>query len=270
MSDFVRNLLNYLTELGSGIVMKVLLGLVIIFVGMKLCKWLAKKLEKMPGFKKLDPGVKSFSLSALKIVLYIILFSSVAFLWGVPTTAFVTLFTSVGVAVGLALQGSLANFAGGLLLLIFKPFKIGDYIECNGISGTVRSITVIYTTLITPDAKEITIPNGGLTNSNIINYSSQKKRRVDLTISAGYETDVEKVKEVLLKVANEHDKIIKDPVPEARLIKHGADALEYAFRVWCKNEDYWTVYFDCQENIRKAFAANNINIPYKQVDVHNV
>lgn len=270
MSEFLRNLYNYLAELGSGIVSKILLGLIIIFVGMKLCNWLVKKLEKIPGFKKLDPGVKTFSLSALRIVLYIVLFSSVAFLWGVPTTAFVTLFTSVGVAVGLALQGALANFAGGLLLLVFKPFKIGDYIECNGIAGTVKSITVIYTTLLTIDAKEITIPNGGLTNSNIINYSSQKKRRVDLTVCAGYETDVEKVKEVLLKIANEHEKVIKDPLPEVRLIKHGADALEYIFRVWCNNEDYWAVYFDCQENIRKAFAENNINIPYKQVDVHNV
>lgn len=266
MEYFWNNLTTIATEAGS----KILLGIVILIVGLWIIRRLLKLLGKGKGFSKLDKGVRTFLISFLRILLYIVLFLSVAFLWGVPTTAFITLFTSVGVAVGLAFQGALSNFAGGILLLVFKPFKVGDFIENGDVMGTVDEITVLYTILISSDNKKITIPNGNLTNSNVINYSAKRKRRVDLVISASYKADIDLVEKVLLEVANENPMVLKDPAPLARLAGHGADALEYHFRVWCKSGDYWDVYYDCLENVKKKFDENKIEIPYKQVDVHTI
>lgn len=266
----MEHFLKTLTELGTTYGLKIIYGLVILFVGMKLCKFAASKIEKSKAFKKLDDGVETFVISSFKIVFAIALISSVAFLWGIPTTAFVTLFTSAGVAIGLAVQGALGNFAGGLMILIFKPFKVGDYIECASGSGTVKKITVIYTFLLTPDNKVVTIPNGTLTNATVTNFSKKPERRVDLVISAGYDDDIDKVESILLEVANGCDKVLKNPAPLARLASHAESSLQYNFRVWCKSADYWDVYYYCTEEVRKAFQKNGISIPYKQIDIHNV
>ena len=187
---------------------------------------------------------------------------------GVPATSFITILASCGVAVGLALQGSLSNFAGGLMILFFKPFKVGDYIEASGESGTVAEISVVYTVLLTPDNKRITIPNGALTNSVIENYSSEPTRRVDFTFTADYNNDIEKVKAVIDEVINAHPAALKDPAPFVRLSAHSENALTYTARVWVKSADYWTVFFDVTENVKLAFDKNNIKIPYPQLDVH--
>ena len=187
---------------------------------------------------------------------------------GVPSTAFLTIFTSAGVAIGLALQGGLSNFAGGLMILFFRPFKVGDYIESEGASGTITEITVIYTIVTTPDNRVITIPNGKLTNANIINYSSKKQRRVEIIVSASYDSDTEFVKQTLLEVAAGTKGVLDDPAPVARLKEMSASSIDFVYRVWCKTPDYWDVYFDSMERIKKTFDEKGIEIPYKKVDVN--
>ena len=187
---------------------------------------------------------------------------------GIPTTSFVTALASCGVAIGLALQGALGNLAGGIMILVFKPFRVGDYITTASSSGTVSNITIMYTMLKTPDNKVITIPNGTLTNSVIENYSASDERRVDLVFTTSYDCDIDKVKTVLLDAVKKHERILKNPEPFARLTKHGDSALEYTVRVWCKAADYWDVNFDLIETVKKDFDANGISIPYPQMDIH--
>ena len=260
--------MEYLKQLGTDIGLKILFGLAVLIIGTKIAKWVVKLVSKGKAFGKLDQSVQSFLLSFIKIILYALVIASAAIIWGIPTTSFLTIFTSAGVAVGLALQGALSNFAGGLMILIFKPFKVGDFIENGTVMGTVKEITIIYTILYTVDNKVVTIPNGTLTNSNVINYSTLPQRRVDILFSAGYGDDIEKVKRVLMSVAEAHEKVLKDPAPFVRLTAQAASSLNYTFRVWCNGVDYWDVYFDMMERVKKAFDENGICIPFQQIDVN--
>lgn len=260
---------QFIMELGTTVGLKILLGLLILIIGLKLSKWVVKLVGKGKAFQKIDASAQSFIKSFIKVVLYALVIASACITWGVPSTSFMTIFASAGVAIGLALQGALSNLAGGLMILFFKPFRVGDYIESAGASGTVKDITIIYTIIETIDSKIVTVPNGTLTNSVVTNCSASENRRVDLTISADYDNDIELVKKVLLKVANDNAKVLKDPAPFARVVAHNSSSLDYTFRVWCKGSDYWDVYFDMLEEVKKAFDANGITIPYQQVQVSN-
>ena len=264
----LQQFLNFVLQLATSVGFKLLGAIVILFVGLKLIKWFKTWLKTTPKLIKLDSSLRSFLVSFCSIVLYIMLVITVAMILGVPVTSFITILASCGVAIGLALQGSLSNFAGGLMILFFKPFKVGDYIEAAGESGTVVEISVVYTVLLTPDNKKITIPNGTLTNSTIENYSSESTRRVDFTFNTGYECDIEKVKEIILKIISEHPAALKDPKPFVRLSAHSESSLTYTARVWCNSENYWDLNFDTIEAVKKAFDENNISIPYPQIDVH--
>lgn len=264
----MQDIVNQLTNIGTKAGASILLGFVVLIIGLFISKKIVKGLKKSRGINKLDEGVKSFILSAVKAILYALVISSSAIIWGVPSTAFISLFTTFGVAIGLALQGALGNFAGGLMILLFRPFRVGDYIEGAGSSGTVKEITIIYTILVTPDNRVVTIPNGSLTNSNVVNYSALDTRRVDLTISASYKSDTKKVIEVLNEVAASNEKVLKDPAPMIRMVKHNTSSLDYVYRVWVKTADYWDVYFDSTEAIKEAFDKNGIEIPYQKVDVN--
>ena len=264
----MESFIEYIKQIGTDVGLKIIFGLLVLFIGTKIAKWVVKLVSKGRAFSKLDKSVQSFLLSFIKIVLYALVIASAAIIWGIPTTSFLTIFTSAGVAVGLALQGALSNFAGGLMILVFKPFKVGDFIENGAVMGTVKEITIIYTIVYTNDNKVVTIPNGTLTNSNVINYSPLPERRVDILFSAGYNDDIDKVKRVLLEVAGAHEKILKDPAPFVRLVAQSASSLDYTFRVWCRGADYWDVYFDMMERVKKAFDENGICIPFQQVDVH--
>lgn len=264
----MESFIEYIKQIGTDVGLKIIFGLLVLFIGTKIAKWVVKLVSKGRAFSKLDKSVQSFLLSFIKIVLYALVIASAAIIWGIPTTSFLTIFTSAGVAVGLALQGALSNFAGGLMILVFKPFKVGDFIENGAVMGTVKEITIIYTIVYTNDNKVVTIPNGTLTNSNVINYSTLPERRVDILFSAGYNDDIDKVKRVLLEVAGAHEKILKDPAPFVRLVAQSASSLDYTFRVWCRGADYWDVYFDMMERVKKAFDENGICIPFQQVDVH--
>ena len=261
-------ILNYLVQVATTWGIKLLQAIVVLLIALKVISAIKKWLKKSPKLDKMDPGIRTFLTSFVTIGLYAVLVIVMATLLGIPATSLITILASAGVAVGLALQGALSNFAGGLMLLLFRPFKVGDYIEASGEAGTVAEITVVYTVLLTPDNKRITIPNGGLTNAVIENYSAEELRRVDLTISADYSNDMEQVKALMTKLAEEHPLALAEPAPQVRVKEHGQDGLTYVVRTWCKSEDYWTVYFDMTESIKKAFDENGIKIPYPQMDVH--
>lgn len=262
--ETIEKLLEKAFDLG----IQLLIAVVVIIVGLKLIKLLEKKLRKENKFTKLDRSVKGFVISILSISLKALLFVVAASIIGIPTTSFITIIGSAGVAVGLALQGGLSNLAGGIMLLIFKPFKVGDYIESEGRDGSVKAITMFYTILTTPDNKEIHLPNGNLLNNEIVNYSANPTRRLDLEFNVAYNTKIDKVKKVINQVIDNTDTILKDKDIIIRILKHSDSSLTYTVKVWVKSENYWTTYFDLQENIKDAFDKNKIEIPYPQLDIH--
>lgn len=267
-----KDIIQKLTEKGFEFLtswgIKLLIAIFIFILGAKLIKMFGKWLRTSKKLDKVDDSLRSFLHSFGTILLYFVLIIIVASILGVPATSFITILASCGVAIGLALQGALSNFAGGLMILFFKPFKVGDYIEASGESGTVVEISVVYTEILTPDNKRITIPNGTLTNSVVKNYSAENLRRVDLNFTTAYDCDVKKVKSVIREVVEAHPLALKDPEPFVRVSEHSDSALTYTLRVWCKNEDYWDLHFDLMENVKEAFDKNNVTIPYPQMDVH--
>ncbi len=264
----LANIVNKLVEFATSTGLKLLATIILVIVALKGIKWLRKWIKTSPKLDKVDSSLRSFMTSFLSVVLYAILFVTVLMIIGVPATSFIAVLTTCAAAIGLALQGSLSNFAGGIMILLFKPFKVGDYIEAVGEAGVVTEISVVYTEILTLDNKRITIPNGTLTNSVIENYSSEDLRRVDLTFNTAYDCDIETVKKVISKVIEENPMALKNPAPFVRLSAHNESALTYTVRIWCKNADYWDVNFDTIENVKKAFDANGIKIPYNQIDVH--
>ena len=261
-------LVDKLVEFATTTGFKLLAVILIVIIGMKAIKWMKKWIRTSEKLDKIDSSLRSFAVSFLSVVGYALLFVTALMILGVPATSFVAVLTTCAAAIGLALQGSLSNFAGGIMILLFKPFKVGDYIEAAGESGTVSEISVVYTEILTLDNKRITIPNGTLTNSVIENYSSEELRRVDLTFNTSYDCDVETVKRVIKKVIDSNPMALKNPEPFIRLSAHNDSALTYTVRIWCKNADYWDVNFDTIENVKKAFDENGIKIPYNQLDVH--
>lgn len=247
--------------------MKLILAIGVFLIGLKIIKYLARGVDKALKKSKIDTSLESFILSLTKIIFKILLFIVVISMVGVQTTSFVAIIGSAGLAIGLALQGSLANFAGGVLIIVLKPFKVGDYIEAAGYAGTVKEIQVFYTVLITPDNRTIIIPNGSLSNSSAVNYSVMDTRRVDLIFGVGYEEDINKVKEILNGIAQEHKLVLKDPEPFIRVGEHGDSSVNFFVRVWCNSGDYWTVYHDLIEIVKIKFDEKDINIPYPHMDV---
>ena len=264
MKNILEKFLNQAVNLGE----RLIIAIIILFVGFKIVNLIVKGLNKGRGYNRLDGSVKSFLNSFITITLKAVVLVIAAGILGIPTTSIITLIGSFGVAIGLALQGGLSNIAGGLMILIFKPFKVGNYISCSAVEGTVADITMFYTKLVTLDNKTVTIPNGVLSSSTVINYNYLDKRRVDLDFSVSYNSDIDKVLEVLNSVAKQHKLVLKDEKSLIRLAKHDNSALVFTYRVWCKPSDYWDVYFDSMEMVKKAFDKAGIEIPYPLVDVH--
>ncbi len=269
MNEFLKTILAKLGEFASTAGLRLVGALLILIFGFKICKLLIKLLKKSHFFEKMDGGVQTFLSSLLNIVLKIMIVLSAIALLGVPMTNFVALLASAGVAIGASLQGSLSNLAGGIMILMFKPFQVGDYIDTAEGSGTVTEVTILYTILTTPDNRRIVIPNGAISNEAITNYSYHDHRRLDLTFSVSYDADVEVVKNLLLETARAHSLVLSEPdVPFCRLAEHGESSLNFALRVWVKSENYWQVNFDLKEAVKKALDENGIEIPYPQIDVH--
>lgn len=247
--------------------MKLLLALVLLFVGLWVIKIVLKMLEKnIQG--KFERTLTGFLVSITRAVLMILLFISIASTLGIQVTSFVAILGAAGFAVGFALQGSLSNFAGGVLLLIFRPFTAGDMIEVAGHKGKVLEIEILYTILSSPDNKKIYVPNSNISTNSIVNYSAMDKRRVDLSFGVGYDDDIEEVKKVLNEIVAAHDLILDDPAPVIRLAEHAGSSLNFDVKVFAKPSDYWSVYYDLHEQVKEAFDEAGFNIPYPQMDIH--
>jgi len=263
-----KAILDFFLKLGASLGTKLLAAGFVLFVGHKIIKKLKKHIRKPTKPDKSDLSVRLFIASFSGIALYVLLFITAAMILGIPTTSFITAIASCGVAIGLAMQGFLSNFAGGIMIMLFKPFTVGDYIETEEAAGTVSEITVVYTILKTPDNKVITVPNGNLTNSVIQNYSAVDRRRVDIVFNVAYDSDIEFVKRTILDVVEKHPEVLNDPKPMARLSAHGDSAMSFTARAWCKTDVYWDVKFDLMEEVKKVFDEKGIKIPYPQMDVH--
>lgn len=256
--------------LGTGI--RVIISLVILIVSFRVINVLTRRMEKR--FKKNDKFDKTISrvlTYVIKLGAKIIVVICLVGYLGIDTSGLTALVTSLGVCAGLAVNGALSNLAGGVLIIFTRPFKVDDYIEVDGsnnIAGTVEDIHVVCTKLRTPDNKVIYVPNGALSNSNIINYSEKPTRRVDFTFSIAYENDYEKAKDIITEICASHSLVFSDPAPFVRMSEHGQSSINITARVWVKSEDYWTVKFDVLEAVKKSFDESGITIPYNQLDVH--
>lgn len=248
----------------------ILIFVVVLVFGFVLVKILIRTFSKIMKKSKLNSIASKFILSIVKIFLYVIYLIALLSLLGVPTTSLVALVSVGALAISLAVQDIISNLASGIEIVVTKPFVEGDYVEIDGIAGNVDRITIVNTRLITADKRTVTIPNSKISASNVINYSTQPVRRVDLVFSVAYGTDVEKVKSVIQEVFDGNEKIRKDIEPTIRVLQHSASSIDFAARAWSDNADYWDVYFDVHEQILKAFAANGIEIPFNQLDVHVV
>jgi small conductance mechanosensitive channel len=242
---------------------RVLLAVITLAIGWWLINNLTRKVSKLLAMRNADQALQGFIGSLANIVLKVLLIVSVASMIGVETTSFVAAIGAAGLAIGLALQGSLANFAGGVLILLFRPFRIGDLIEAQGISGTVDSIQIFHTVLRTGDNKTIIVPNGNLSNGIITNHNRQATRKVVFDISVDYQADLQKAREVLLELAKD-ERVLTDPAPEAVISTLGDSSITVSLRVWVKTADYWTVMFMFNELSRDRLKAAGIDIPFPQ------
>jgi small conductance mechanosensitive channel len=247
---------------------KLLFSIITLIVGLWVIGFVVRAANKQMSRRNIDASLRHFLISLSGISLKLLLFITVAGMVGIEMTSFIALVGAAGLAIGLALQGSLGNFAGGVLILIFKPFKVGDYIEAQGLAGTVNQIQVFCTILKTPDNKTIVIPNGKLSNESIVNYSTEEKRRVDMLFGIGYGDDIDKAKKVIMDLVVKDERILKDPAPQIKLKELGNSSVNLTVRMWAKSKDYWNIYFDMQENVKKGFDKNKISIPFPQRDVH--
>ena len=254
--------IDYGIELAKEFGPKPITAILIYWIGSWVIKAIMKGLKKVFAKSNYDESLQKFLLSlvswALKIFLIIIVISQL----GVETTTFAAVIAAAGLAVGMALQGSLSNFAGGVLIMIFKPYKIGDLIEAQGELGVVKQIEIFTTKLTTPQNKLAIIPNGPMANGNIVNYTAEGLMRVDLTIGVGYGEDIKKTKDVLLAELTGNDKVLKDPAPSVNVSNLGDSSVDFAVRPYCKPEDYWDVYFGTLENCKLALDREGIEIPY--------
>lgn len=264
----IEDILDQLKELVVSYGLKVIAAIVIWIVGSWLIKKILRGVKAIMAKREYDESLQKFLVDLLNWTLKILLFVVILGKLGVETTSFAAILAAAGLAVGMALQGSLGNFAGGVLIMIFKPFKIGDLVEAQGEIGAVKEINIFTTKLTGLSNKEIIIPNGALSNGNIINYTSEGTRRVDLVIGVSYDADIKQTKEVLMNVLTSQEKVLSDPAPTVTVLALADSSVNYAVRPWCKSEDYWDVYFNTQENTKLALDAAGIEIPYPhQVEI---
>ncbi len=264
----MENIENYekyieiLKELMVTYVPKFLAAILLLIIGLYVIKLIVNSSKKIMEKRNMDITLQKFLLNLGSWILKILLFITVISQLGITTTSFAAIIAAAGLAVGLAMQGSLSNFAGGVLIMVFRPFKIGDLIEAQGEIGSVKEIQIFNTKLIGLSNKEIIIPNGNLSNGTIVNYSTQGTRRVDFVIGVSYDADIKKTKEVLMKVVTSNEKVLKDPAPLVSVLELGDSSVNFAVRPWCKTEHYWDVYFQVMENIKLALDDAQIDIPY--------
>ncbi|MFA9462850.1 MAG: mechanosensitive ion channel family protein [Velocimicrobium sp.] len=267
----VAELANWFEKFKEGAVkfgLRIIVALIFYAIGKKLIKWLKKILNRSFERSNMDEGVQKFLISFISISLNVVLIVAAINILSVVTTSLAAVIGSLGLTIGLALQGSLSNFAGGVLILIMKPFRIGDYIVANGMEGCVTSIDIFYTRLLTIDNRKVVIPNGGLSNSSIVNVTNEDLRRLDLMIPVSYDCDIKTVKHILMGVIEQEDFVLKEEPISICVNSFEDSSISMAVRVWTKKEDYWELKWDMLERIKDTFDKNHISIPFNQLDVN--
>ena len=264
----INSIVEQITHWGLSGIWKIVFALLIWFIGKKLISLSLKLLKKVFDRGSIDVGVVNFTMSIIKFAVYAVLILRVIDELGIQTTSLITVFGSAALAVGMSLQGSLSNFAGGVLILIFKPFKVGDYIVVGNYEGTVRTIEILYTKLTTVDNKVVMLPNGTLSNSNIVNVGAEDFRRLDIEMSIGYSSDIKLAKTLLNTIVNNNPAVIKDRDIKVIVKSLDESCVTLETRVWVKTEDYWDTRFTLLEEYKAEFDKNGIEIPFNQMDVH--
>jgi small conductance mechanosensitive channel len=264
----MSNIIPKLQEWGTFYGLKIIAAVVIFIVGRWVAKILRNLIERMMSKAKVDETLVKFVGNLTYVALLVIVIIAALNQLGIQTTSFIAIIGAAGLAVGLALQGSLANFAAGVLMIIFRPFKVGDYVEGGGTAGTVETINIFTTHLISPDNKEIIVPNAKITGDNIVNYSAKDTRRLDLVFGVSYSDDLQKVKNVLLDILKADSRILQNPAPTIGVLELADSSVNLAVRPWVKGSDYWPIFFDLKEKIKERFDAESISIPFPQQDVH--
>lgn len=247
---------------------KFIIAVILLLIGLKLIKLLTVRINYRLDKSRIDPSLKSFISPLISIILKVILLITLIGMFGIEMTSFIAILASLGFAIGLALQGSLANFAGGILILILKPYRVGDFIETLDFSGTVKDIHIFHTVLSTTDNKRVLIPNASLADAIIINYSVNDIRRLELKLSCSYENDVLYVKEVFEEYINKHPNILKEPKSSVNLSEYGDSSINFTIRAWVKANEYWSTYYDLLLNIQKLYQKAGIKKTYNKLDVH--
>ncbi|MBI1931001.1 MAG: mechanosensitive ion channel [Ignavibacteriales bacterium] len=264
MDNYLLTLQNYITIYG----LKILGSVLILIIGLWLAKLIAANISKHLIKKNTDPTLVKFLSSLVRFTLITFVVIAAISQAGVETTSFIAVLGAAGLAVGLALQGSLSNFASGVMLIIFRPIKVGDYIEGGGNQGIVEEIGIFVTTLLSLDNKQIFVPNAKLTADNIVNYSGKEIRRVDLVFGVGYKEDIDNIRKIIIEALNKNSKIIGEPKPDILVSKLADSSVNFEVRPWCKTSDYWDVYYSVTEDVKKKFVEHAIKVPYPQREVH--
>ena len=265
VNEFIAKALNSCIDLGG----RILAALIIFIIGKLIVNWINRLFAKMLERRKVDASIQSFLKSIVNITLLVLLFLAVIGKLGIELTSFAALLASAGVAIGMALSGNLSNFAGGVIILVFRPYKVGDYIEAStGASGTVTDIQIFHTVLTTPDNRIVFAPNGAMSGAVVTNYSRKDTRRVDFSFGVEYGTDFELAKSTIMEVISKDSRILKDPAPFIELGALADSSVNITVRVWVNAADYWGVNFDMNKNVYATFNEKGISFPFPQLTVH--
>ncbi len=257
-------------KLVIGYAPKLVLALLTLIIGLWIIKLLARGVAKMLDRSNVDASLQGFLSSLTSMVLKVLLVISVAGMVGIEMTSFIAILGAAGLAVGMALSGTLQNFAGGVMILVFRPYKVGDFVEMQGFSGVIQEIQIFNTILTTGDNKTIILPNAPIASGSVVNYSTQPRRRVDFTFGIGYQDDIDRAKKVILSTIASDERVLQDPEPFIAVSELADSSVNFVVRVWAKSGDYWGVYFSGLENVKKALDRERISIPYPQQDLHLV
>ncbi|MCK0192196.1 mechanosensitive ion channel domain-containing protein [Arenibacter sp. F20364] len=266
--DNIAKVQAWAWEILPGLVSSIVTSALILIVGLWIIRLINRMVKKFFRKAEYDPSLESFLQSFISIGLKLMLFVLVITQLGVQSSSLVAIIGAAGLAIGLALQGSLANFAGGVLILVFKPFKVGDFISAQGVDGTVKEITIFTTKLSTFGNQIAIVPNGQLSNNNIINYNAQNTRRDKIGVGIGYSSDIKKAKDILLQICAENENILKDPAPEVYVAELGDSSVNLSLRFWAQNEVFWAAHFHVMEELKNRFDAAGIEIPFPQRVFH--
>ncbi len=267
-TELTKDMLDSLIEIGSSISISLLMALAILIIGRQLVKLILRLITVALEKSNVEDTVRIFVTNLLNTLLMILVFIAAINQLGIETTSIIAVLGAAGLAIGLALQGSLSNFAAGILIVIYRPYKVGDYIEAGNYAGTVKDIQIFSTVLKTPDNKIVVVPNGSIMNGSIVNYSDQDTRRIDLIIGCSYEDDIDKVRSVLEDILKKEKRVLKDPKPQIAVTELADSSVNFIFRPWVKRVDYLPVYYSLLEEVKKRFDKEGISIPYPQSDVH--